>query len=77
MVMGRGLVPVVAGLVLGLVATLAFSRLMSSLLFGITDRDPFTFTAVAVVFIAVALVATYLPARQALRIEPVNALRHE
>ena len=77
MVMARGIKPVLVGLVIGLAATLVFSRLMSSLLFGITDRDPLTFAAAAVIFIAVALVATYLPARQALRIEPVNALRHE
>ena len=66
-----------AGAALGTLAALGLTRLMSSLLFGVTVRDPITFAAVAVLLIAVAILAGLVPARRALRIDPVTALRYE
>ncbi len=74
---GRGLSLTAIGLVLGLVAAAALMRLASSLLFGVNPFDPVTYVAVAASLGAVALVATWLPARQATRIDPMVALRAE
>jgi putative ABC transport system permease protein len=65
------------GIVIGIVASLAITRLVSSLLFGIGATDPLTFSSVAVLLALVALVATYIPARRAMRVDPVTALRYE
>jgi putative ABC transport system permease protein len=73
----RGLIVAAVGVLLGLSAAVAFTRLMQSLLFGITPLDPITFTAMPVVLAAAALVATYLPARRALRVDPVETMRAE
>ena len=67
----------VTGLVLGLAAALASTRLLGSLLFGVTATDPATFFAVAVLVIAISMLATLLPARRATSIQPVEALRHD
>lgn len=77
LVMGRGLALVCGGLVLGVAGALVLTRLLSSQLFGVTARDPFTFAGVVLVFIAVASLATYLPARRAVKVEPTIALRYE
>jgi putative ABC transport system permease protein len=77
MVMSKGYVIVGAGLVLGLVGAFLLTRLLSTLLFGITATDPVTFVGVIVVFLGVASLATYLPARRAVRVEPTIALRYE
>jgi predicted permease len=66
-----------AGLVLGFVAALASTKILSSLLFGVTATDPATFLAVAVLVIAISMLATLLPARRATSIQPVEALRHD
>jgi putative ABC transport system permease protein len=68
---------VVPGLALGLLAALYLSRFLESLLFGVQPRDPATFGAVAVLFLAVAALACYLPARRATQVDPVVALRAE
>jgi putative ABC transport system permease protein len=68
---------VVAGLVLGLIVALMSTRLLASLLYGVTATDPATFAAVAMVVFSVAMLATLLPARRATGIAPVDALRHE
>ncbi len=73
----RGLSLTAIGLALGLVAAAALMRLLSSLLFGVNPFDPVTYIAVAASLGLVALIATWLPARQATRIDPMLALRAE
>ena len=65
------------GIIIGIVASLAVSRLVSSLLFGISATDPLTFLGVALLLSLVALAAAYIPARRAMRVDPVTALRYE
>ncbi|UCC83925.1 MAG: ABC transporter permease [Gemmatimonadota bacterium] len=73
----QGMQPAAIGIVLGLIAAFGISRLLSSLLFGVASSDPLTYVGVAILLAAAALVACYLPALRALRIDPVNALREE
>ncbi len=76
-VAGQGLGWSMAGIALGAAASLALAGALSKLLFGIAPTDPATFAAVAAVLLAVALLASYLPARRAMSIDPVIALREE
>jgi len=73
--LGHGLKLVAVGLVLGVAAAMGLTRLMSTLLFGVGTMDPVTYVVVSAVLGTVALIATYLPARRASRIDPVVALR--
>jgi len=66
-----------AGIAIGLVAAFPATRMVSSFLFGVTDRDPLTFTAAGAVLLAASLLAGYLPARRATRVDPLVALRME
>jgi ABC-type antimicrobial peptide transport system permease subunit len=65
------------GVIIGVVASLAISRLLTSLLFGISATDPLTFIGVAVLLSLVALAASFIPAYRATRVDPVTALRYE
>ena len=77
LVVGQGAAVAAAGLVIGLVAAFALSRFMESLLFGVGATDPLTFTAIPLALALVALVACYVPARRAARIDPTVSLRSE
>jgi ABC-type lipoprotein release transport system permease subunit len=65
------------GLVLGLAAAIGFTRWMESVLFGVSPHDPITFAAMPIVLVAAVLLASYLPARQAVMVDPVKTLRAE
>jgi predicted permease len=75
LVIGNGLRLALAGTIIGLVASFALTRLMASLLFQTSATDPITFVGSALVFAVVAALASYLPARRAMRINPTDALR--
>ena len=77
MIIGEGLKLSLTGLVFGLVGALWLGRAGSSLLFGVTATDPLTFTTVSLLLTAVATTACYFPARRAMKVEPVVALRQE
>ena len=77
LIMGEGARLAVIGVVIGIAASLAATRLMSSLLFGVGSTDPLTFVTVAALVSLVALFASYVPARRAMRVDPIVALRHE
>jgi len=66
-----------AGVAIGLIAAFAFSRLVSGLLFGVKSTDPLTFGGIAILLTIVALIASYIPARRAARIDPMISLRCE
>jgi putative ABC transport system permease protein len=74
---GYGLKLVVAGVVIGLLAAFILTRLMSTLLFGITPTDPATFALISLLLISVAAIASYIPARRATKVDPLIALRYE
>ncbi len=77
MVLGEGARMAAIGVVIGIGASLAITRLMSTLLFGVSATDPLTFAGVAVFLSVVALAASYIPARRAMRVDPMTALRFE
>ncbi|HEX8354475.1 MAG TPA: ADOP family duplicated permease, partial [Pyrinomonadaceae bacterium] len=77
MVVGQGMLLTLVGLVLGLAGALALTRVMSSLLYGVSATDPFIFLTVPLALAAVALLANLVPARRAMRVSPLVALRYE
>ncbi|MBZ5606431.1 MAG: FtsX-like permease family protein, partial [Acidobacteriia bacterium] len=77
MVVGQGLVLAVIGILTGVGGALTVTRVLTTLLFEVTPSDPLTFAAVATVLAVVALAASYLPARRASRIDPMEALRRD
>jgi predicted permease len=77
LILGQGARIAFFGVAVGLVAAVALARLLSSLLFSVSASDPITFAAVSILLVAVALLACYIPARRALRVDPIIALRYE
>ena len=77
LIVRQGAALVAGGVVVGLLAAAASTRVLESLLFGVTAADTLTFAAASLVLVAVALLACYLPARWATRINPMDALRAE
>lgn len=77
LVLGRGMVPVVLGVAIGVAGALLLTRFLSSLLFGVTPTDPATFAAVSALLVSIAAAASYVPARRATRVDPMMVLRQE
>jgi putative ABC transport system permease protein len=77
MVLREGVMAAAAGLGLGLVGALILARLMSTLLFGVKADDPLTFIVVVLLMAGIAVLASYIPARRASRVDPMTALRYE
>ncbi|HEX8748973.1 MAG TPA: ABC transporter permease [Pyrinomonadaceae bacterium] len=77
MVVGQGMLLAMIGVALGLVASFLLTRAMSSLLFGVSTTDPVTFIFISLMLVVVTLLACYIPARRATRVDPMTALRYE
>jgi predicted permease len=77
MIVGQGLRTVFIGVAIGIAGALALTRTVESLLFGVTATDPLTFAGVTLLLVGAAMLACYIPARRATRVDPIVALRHE
>ena len=77
LVVGEGMILAGTGIVVGIVAAFGVTRIMASLLYGVTASDPLTFASLALLLGGIAFVACYIPARRATRVDPVVALRYE
>jgi predicted permease len=76
-ILGQGTRITLTGIAVGIAASFGLTRLMASMLFGVSATDPLTFAAVVALLLAVALLACWIPARKAMRVDPMAALRHE
>jgi len=77
MILGQGLRTISIGAAIGIAGSLALTRAFASLLFGVTASDPLTFVGVTVLLLGAGLLACYLPARRAMRVDPIITLRYE
>jgi len=77
LIVGQGLLLVLAGVAIGLAGALGLMRFISSLLYGVGSADPLTFISVSMGLTAVALIASYIPAHRATKVDPMVALRYE
>ena len=77
LIFGQSLMMLLIGTVIGLAGAFALTRLMSTLLFGVTSTDPLTYVSVVGILTIVALLACYIPARRAAKVDPLIALRYE
>jgi putative ABC transport system permease protein len=77
LIIGHGARMALVGVAVGIVAAMGLTRLMANQLFGVSPHDPITFVGVAVLLIIVAVAACYIPARRAMRVDPIIALRCE
>ena len=77
MILGQGMFLTLIGMAVGLIGAFGLTRLMATMLFSVRPTDPLTFAAVAVLLMAVALLACYIPGRRATKVDPVNSLRYE
>jgi putative ABC transport system permease protein len=77
MVVRQAMVPVLLGVVAGIVGAFALTRALASLLYGMDAVDPLTYAGVVAILVVVAACASYVPARRASRVDPLHALRYE
>jgi ABC-type antimicrobial peptide transport system permease subunit len=77
LVLRQGLVTAIIGVAIGIAGAIGLTRTLQSFLFGLSPTDPLTFAAVALLLIFVALLACYIPARRASKVDPMTALRYE
>jgi len=77
LVLGHGMVLALTGVVIGLAGALSLTRLLNALLFGVSATDPLTFAMISVSLISVAMLACYIPARRATKVDPMITLRHD
>jgi ABC-type antimicrobial peptide transport system permease subunit len=77
LILGEGLKLVLAGVALGIIAALAMTRLLTTLLYGVSVTNPVIFLSVVLILVAVSLAACFVPARRAMRVDPIVALRYE
>jgi predicted permease len=77
LIVGQGIKVVLVGVIIGIAGALALSQLLATLLYEVSATDPLTFVLIPLVLIGVALVASFIPARRAMKVDPMIALRHE